>query len=45
MNALTVAEIHIGGEGVRTLHPQNIEFHLKEGTLLINGKSGEGKLS
>lgn len=43
MNALTVAEIHIGGEGVRTLHPQNIEFHLKEGTLLINGKSGEGK--
>ena len=40
---LYIAELQIGGNGVRTLAPQKIKLHLKEGALVINGKSGTGK--
>lgn len=43
MKPLAIAQLEIGGRGVRTLAPQKIELHLKEGTIQINGKSGEGK--
>lgn len=43
MKSLAIAQLEIGGKGVRTLAPQKLELQLKEGTIQINGKSGEGK--